>query len=194
MFTYQTTKQIIQRIRDDIGASDFTNQGWENESCVSIKKVKVMMMFPLISNMPQHVTEILKISGCQVATFFWRHLGCHARRTPWCFNRERSPDCEGIGSKKSSTNGPTVLSGPRKKPEYLTLGETTTIKIMVDPIPMIFQPLGFSNGGYINIHCFNGGWNPRANSSSNLLRGPLVRSHSIFDGITLFILMEDGHH
>ena len=24
---------------------------------------------------------------------------------------------------------------------------STTIEIMVDPIPMIFQPLGFSNGG-----------------------------------------------
>jgi len=27
---------------------------------------------------------------------------------------------------------------------------STTIKIMVCPISMIFQPLGFSNGGYIN--------------------------------------------
>ncbi len=24
--------------------------------------------------------------------------------------------------------------------------------------------LGFNNGGYINTHCFNGGWNPRASS------------------------------
>ena len=23
------------------------------------------------------------------------------------------------------------------------------------------SPFGFSNGGYINTHCFSGGWNPR---------------------------------
>jgi len=33
----------------------------------------------------------------------------------------------------------------------------------VSPISMIYQPLGFSNGGYINTHFSNGGWNPSKN-------------------------------
>ena len=42
---------------------------------------------------------------------------------------------------------------------------STTIKIMVDPISMT-KTLTVSNGGYINTHCFNGGWNPRVQSWS----------------------------
>ena len=39
---------------------------------------------------------------------------------------------------------------------------SATIKIMVFPQFRWLKSLGIINGGYINTHCFNGGWNPRA--------------------------------
>ena len=49
----------------------------------------------------------------------------------------------------------------------------TSIKIMFFPQFRWLNPLGFSNGDYINTHCFNGGWNPTNFAPENKPPGSL---------------------
>ena len=63
------------------------------------------------------------------------------------------------------------------------------MKRMVFPQFQRLKPLGFSNSGYINTHCLNGGWNPRDNPPKNIYLDVMVEVWINGDRVNQWVVM-----